>query len=132
MPGPRPSTRPCRSIERLALAAALAALASAVQAEDLIQVYRDAQRYDAAYAAAQHALVAGRERLPQGRALLLPTLNLSANATRSEVDVDSREPTLSPSFERSPETAGYADVPAAGRLSNVSIRPSAAGGSWAK
>ena len=107
MPGPGPSTRPCRSIERLALAAALAAFASAVQAEDLIQVYRDAQRYDAAYAAAQHALVAGRERLPQGRALLLPTLNLSANATRSEVDVDSREPTLSPSFERSPETAGY-------------------------
>jgi outer membrane protein len=107
MPGPKLSTRRCRSIRGLALAAAFAAAAPGLRAEDLIQVYRDAQRYDAAYAAAQHALVAGRERLPQGRALLLPTLNLSANATRAEVEVDSRDTTLSPSFERSPESAGY-------------------------
>src|SRR3954470_12319552 len=63
-------------------------------AEDLMQVFRDSQRYDAPYPAAHSALSAGRERLPQGRALLLPTLNLAANATRSRIDLESREPTL--------------------------------------
>ena len=46
------------------------ALPAAVQAEDLMQVYRDAQRYDAVYAAARQTLAAGRERLPQGAAEL--------------------------------------------------------------
>jgi outer membrane protein len=76
-------------------------------AEDLIQVYRDAQRYDAVYAAARHALEAGRERLPQGRALILPTLNLSANATASRIDSESRNPAIVPDFVRRPESTGY-------------------------
>ena len=76
-------------------------------AEDLIQVYRDAQRYDAVYAAARHTLTAGRERLPQGRALLLPTLNLSASAQRARIDPDSRDPAESPSFTRDPRAAGF-------------------------
>ncbi|HYN13311.1 MAG TPA: TolC family protein, partial [Burkholderiales bacterium] len=59
------------------------------------------------YAAARHSLEAGRERLPQGRALLLPTLNLSANATRSRVEVESRDPAVTPGFTRSPDSAGY-------------------------
>ena len=83
------------------------ALPSAVQAEDLMQVYRDAQRYDAVYAAARHNLVAGRERLPQGRALLLPTLNLSANAQAARIESDSRDTNLTPSFTREPRTIGY-------------------------
>jgi outer membrane protein len=78
-----------------------------VNAEDLLQVYREAQRYDAVYAAARHAAEAGRERLPQGLALLLPTLNLSGSATRSRIEVDSRDPTVSPSFTRHPESIGY-------------------------
>jgi outer membrane protein len=78
-----------------------------VKGEDLVQVYRDAQRYDAVYAAARHTLDAGRERLPQGRALLFPTLNLSANATASRVDSESRNPALIPDFVRTPESAGY-------------------------
>lgn len=72
-----------------------------------MQVYRDAQRYDAVYAAARHALEAGRERLPQGRALLLPTLNLSANATRSRIDSESRDPAVVPDFTRKPRSTGY-------------------------
>ena len=72
-----------------------------------MQVYREAQRYDAVYAAARHTLEAGRERLPQGRALLLPTLNLSASATRTRNEVDSRDPLLLPSFTRYPEQGGY-------------------------
>jgi outer membrane protein len=77
------------------------------RSEDLLQVYRQAQRYDAVYAAARHALEAGRERLPQGRALILPTLNLSANATASRIDSESRNPALLPDFVRRPESAGY-------------------------
>ena len=79
----------------------------AAAAEDLVQVYRDAQSYDAVYAAARHTLVAGRERLPQGRALLLPTLNLSANAQRSWIDAESRDPALQPSISREPRSSGY-------------------------
>jgi len=85
----------------------LVVTARPVAAEDLVQVFRDSQRYDATYSAARNSLVAGRERLPQGRALLLPTLNLSANATRSRVDVESRDPAVSPSFLRTPDSAGY-------------------------
>jgi outer membrane protein len=80
----------------------------AAAAEDLFQVYRDAQRYDAAYSAARLALEAGREKLPQGRALVLPTLNLTGNATRSRFDVDSNDPAISASFLRSTNSASYA------------------------
>ncbi|HXJ50287.1 MAG TPA: TolC family outer membrane protein [Burkholderiales bacterium] len=82
-------------------------MASNGQAEDLIQVYRDAQRYDAVYAAARQTLAAGRERLPQGRALLLPNLNLSANAQVGRIDSESRNTALTPSFTRDPRTLGY-------------------------
>jgi outer membrane protein len=82
-------------------------LPRAAQAEDLLQVYREAQRNDAVYAAARHALDAGRERYPQGRALLLPTLNLTGSATRTRAEIDSREPLIIPSTTRYPETANY-------------------------
>ena len=72
-----------------------------------MQVYRDAQRYDAVYAAARHTLVAGRERLPQGRALLLPALNLSANAQRQRIEAESDNIAITPSFTRTPDSAGY-------------------------
>jgi outer membrane protein len=77
------------------------------KSEDLMQVYRDAQRYDAVYAAARHTLEAGRERLPQGRALVLPTLNLSGSATRSRIESDSRDPAVAPDFTRTPGSVGY-------------------------
>lgn len=48
---------------------------------DLLQVYRDALANDAQYAAARATLEAGRERLPQGRSGLLPTVGLTANTT---------------------------------------------------
>jgi outer membrane protein len=48
-------------------------------------VYRDAVAYDAQYASARAALDAGREKLPQGRAGLLPTVGLASNTTWNEV-----------------------------------------------
>jgi outer membrane protein len=83
------------------------ALPFAAGAEDLLQVYRDAQRYDAVYAAARHTLEAGRERLPQGRALILPTLNFSGNAQASRIDSESRNAAVTPSFVREPKSIGY-------------------------
>jgi len=79
-------------IRSLALALALAPFAA--QAEDLVQVYRDAQRYDAQYAAARHALDAGRERLPQGEALLLPNIGLSAGYNYGDARVKFRSSDL--------------------------------------
>ncbi|HSH07850.1 MAG TPA: TolC family outer membrane protein [Burkholderiales bacterium] len=74
-------------IRSFALTLALASFAA--QAEDLVQVYRDAQRYDAQYAAARHALDAGRERLPQGEALLLPNIGLSAGYNYGDARIKS-------------------------------------------
>ena len=76
-------------------------------AEDLLQVYRDAQQYDAVYFAARNTLAAGREKGPQGLALLLPSLNLTGNATRQAIESDSKNPTLVPSFNRNPRIYGY-------------------------
>jgi outer membrane protein len=104
MPGRAASILLCRCTSALALTLAAAAPAAA---EDLLQVYRDAQRYDAVYSAARFTLEAGRERIPQGRALLLPTLNLTANATRQRVEIESNNEALLPSINRSPTVAGY-------------------------
>jgi len=62
-------------------------LSSPLWAADLVQIYRDAQTNDATFAAAKATLEAGRERLPQGRAGLLPTLSLTGNSfyNRNEI-----------------------------------------------
>jgi outer membrane protein len=85
----------------------LAAFAPAAVAEDLVEVYRDAQKYDAVYSAARYNVEAGRERLVQGRALILPSLNLTGNASRQRIESDSRDPAISPSFVRNPNVLGY-------------------------
>ncbi len=65
-----------------------------------MQVYRDAKSYDAQYAGARQAYLAGQEKRPQGRAGLLPSLGLSASSTRTKMDLESRDTALLPSFER--------------------------------
>ncbi|MDK9701627.1 MAG: TolC family outer membrane protein [Sulfuritalea sp.] len=67
----------------------------AAHGADLLAVYRDALAYDAQYASARAALDAGREKLPQGRAGLLPTAGLSSNTTwnRQATGVRSEPPT---------------------------------------
>ena len=101
MPGPAPLTRQFRFTSVLLIAA----LPLPAVAEDLMQVYREAQRSDAVFAAARHALEAGRERLPQGLALLLPTLHLTGSAARTRAELDSRDPLILPSSTRYHETA---------------------------
>jgi outer membrane protein len=58
----------------------------AAHGADLMAVYRDALAYDAQYAGARAAVEAGREKLPQGRSGLLPTIGLAANTTWNDVD----------------------------------------------
>ncbi|MEX1074481.1 MAG: TolC family protein, partial [Burkholderiales bacterium] len=80
----------------------------AAAAENLTQVYQDARGYDAQYGAARYALQAGLERVPQGRALLLPSLNLTADTTRTHIDSESKDPVAVPDFERNVSSHGYA------------------------
>src|SRR6185436_13481196 len=104
MPGRAASILLCRCTSVIAVAAALAAPASA---EDLLQVYRDAQRYDAVYAAARFTLEAGRERIPQGRALVLPTLNLTGNVTQQRVEIGSSNSLVIPTIDKNPVNTNY-------------------------
>jgi outer membrane protein len=57
------------------------------QAADLIQVYQQALANDAVYASARASLAVGRERVPQGRAGLLPTVGLNGSYTRNDSDI---------------------------------------------
>lgn len=54
-----------------------------VQAADLLQTYQDALQNDPVYAGARAALTAGQEKSVQGRALLMPTVNLTGTNTIS-------------------------------------------------
>jgi outer membrane protein len=56
------------------------------QAADLLQVYQQALANDATYASARASAQAGRERVPQGRAGLLPTVGITGNVTRNNSD----------------------------------------------
>jgi outer membrane protein len=68
------------------LALGLAALCGPAAGEDLMQIYREAQRNDPAIAAAKATWVATQEKLPQARAGLLPAASLSATANYNNYD----------------------------------------------
>jgi outer membrane protein len=53
---------------------------------DLLQVYREALANDAPFASTRASLAAGREKAPQGRAGLLPTVGVSGNYGRTNFD----------------------------------------------
>ena len=70
---------------RLFIALGLA-FASSAHSANLGDVYRDALAYDAQYASARAAYRAGLEKLPQGRAGLLPNVNLEGNVRWNDVN----------------------------------------------
>jgi outer membrane protein len=61
----------------------LAVFCAPACAANLLEIFREAKANDAVFASARAALEAGRERLPQGRALVLPTLNATGSTTYS-------------------------------------------------
>jgi outer membrane protein len=95
-----------RTAPRLLAIAALV-LPLAASAQGLAQIYQDAKAYDAQYAASRFALQAGLERLPQGRALLLPSLNLSAGASHARIDSEPQNASIAPGFVRDSRSHGY-------------------------
>jgi outer membrane protein len=84
----RITSRPPLAPPLLALAAAFVCVKAT--AADLLQTYREALANDAQFASARFAADAGRERLPQGRALILPTVNATANTTYNDATIRPR------------------------------------------
>ncbi|HQS99922.1 MAG: channel protein TolC [Hydrogenophilales bacterium 16-64-46] len=72
-------------IKPLVLALGLALVPTA-HADNLSDVYRDALAYDAQYAAARAALLAGQEKTAQGRAGLLPQVSVNGNVRYNDVE----------------------------------------------
>lgn len=65
----------------LATVAALG-VSTLAQADDLLSIYREAQRNDASFAAARYGLEAGREKITQAKSQLLPQVGLGAKWNR--------------------------------------------------
>ena len=55
-------------------------------ADDLMTVYREGLGSDPVFAAARSSYEAAKEKLPQGRALFLPNINVTANANYNSTD----------------------------------------------
>lgn len=67
---------------------------SAAHAADLLDVFRLARNSDAVYASARSAWTAAQEKIPQGRAGLLPQASLSASSQYNERRIRFRDLTL--------------------------------------
>jgi outer membrane protein len=74
-------------------------------AADLLDIYHAAQGQDAVFAAARSARDAGQEKLTQGRALMLPSVNLNADSTWN--DVSTSASTLPQPVEKQYNSHGY-------------------------
>jgi outer membrane protein len=74
-------------MKKLAWLLATPLLVSNVWATDLMQVYRAAIDNDPTFSAARSTLDAGREKMPQARAGLLPSLMLSGNTTYNQNEI---------------------------------------------
>ena len=83
---------------RISLTATLIAGALAsmnAQAEDLLQVYKEALTNDPVYASARAAMVAGEEKIPQGRSGLLPNVTLSGSYSENNLNEMTSDPQFS-------------------------------------
>jgi outer membrane protein len=68
----------------LALPLALVLAAGATRAEDLVQIYREAQQNDPTLAAARANWTATQERVPQARSQLLPSVSAAGTVNANE------------------------------------------------
>ena len=73
-------------MSRICLLLVLGLSGGAATAANLGDVYRLAKQNDPIYASAQAAYKAGQEKLPQGRAALLPNIALNANTRQNDID----------------------------------------------
>ena len=92
-------------MKRHAIFLAILAFSQPLAAADLLQIYREARGNDPVYASARAARDAGRESLPQGLALLLPTVSASGFTQMNNIDIDYRG--ALPAVTRDGNTNGY-------------------------
>ena len=92
-------------VKRQAIFLAVLAFSRPLAAADLLQTYREARANDPVYASARAARDAGRESLPQGLALLLPTVSASSFTQMNNIDIDFRG--VVPPSKREGNTNGY-------------------------
>ncbi len=78
--------RPFAACRGFALGAALALLAGTAAGEDLLQVYREAQKQDPSIASARSLWEATQERVPQARSALLPQVSAAGQANGNVYD----------------------------------------------
>jgi len=69
------------TMKSLLIALSLLGVNLSVEAADLVETYHAAQGQDSVFAAARSTQRAGQEKLTQGRATLLPSVNITANST---------------------------------------------------
>jgi outer membrane protein len=94
-------------LKRLSWLVMMALSCSPAMGADLLQTYSEAQQQDAAFASARAAYQAGQEKLPQGRALLLPSINLSANTTHNDTNTQYRSTSIFSSGSHTYNSNGY-------------------------
>lgn len=81
--------------------------ASAASADNLLDIYRLAEQNDPQYKAAQATHMAALEARPQSRALLLPSVSLSASTTRDREDIKSSSSAIFSTETTYSTTSGY-------------------------
>jgi outer membrane protein len=81
-------------MRRTVLCVFVLACTASARGADLVDIFRLAQRADATYAGARAAWAAAQERIPQGRAGLLPAASLSASAQYNDRSLRFRDATL--------------------------------------
>ncbi len=85
----------------------LLAMTRGAAAQDLMQLYDAARQHDAAWLSARAAASAGRERLPQGRSLLLPSITANANTTDNSTKITYEDPAAALNRDLSYNSYGY-------------------------
>lgn len=83
------------------------ALSNISHATDLLQTYRAALEHDAVISSARATHRAGQEKLTQGRALLLPSINLTANTAYNDASTQFPNFSIFPANDARYNTHGY-------------------------
>ena len=92
---------------KLFVLAIMFSTAGVAHAADLLEAFHTAQANDPVFAAARATRQAGQEKLPQGRALLMPSISLNANSTFNDQTTQYQGTTPFPSGNNRYNNHGY-------------------------
>ena len=92
---------------KLFVLAIMFSTAGVAPAADLLEAFHTAQANDPVFAAARATRQAGQEKLPQGRALLMPSISLNANSTFNDQTTQYQGTTPFPSGNNRYNNHGY-------------------------